>query len=337
MRRAISSLGASWCIPLSLVASFGCAQTEPGSEQIESARQGLTNAAAIGSTNADVPSAGASAASAAAVNEGESSICEQEPPPSASKPSHTPPAEILKGYVLHKPPALAGTGDARRSVNEFLNWAAGSLPAEREDGRSVIAAASGNDDIARALVVAAEHAIATDHSRALVALSVLGELRNPTAMVYLAGLVRRPPPRTGTVVNGEIVEASALAQLQAKAVHGLAYARTPQTDQFVVDVAAKHSLKHVRAEAIRALLWNNPNDGRRLLSQAIRDEDRILLDRVEHVLPDDEPGSFNKRLESFVAKYPQLQPPPPKRALACASGDQPPAFSGSSSGPGVVP
>ena len=116
----------------------------------------------------------------------------------------------------------------------------------RFDGR-LIAGAQNNDDVVQALYDELISAQKNDHSRALLVLAILGEMRNPRGEGLLRTFVRLPLPEKGTEVAGEIVEQTALAMLQAKAIDGLAYQHTPSGDNEVLRTIAEHSSRIVRA------------------------------------------------------------------------------------------
>ena len=58
---------------------------------------------------------------------------------------------------------------------------------------SNLAAAAGNRDVVQALSDEITAARTRDHSRALLGLSVLGEMRSPHALVYLKNFIHIPP------------------------------------------------------------------------------------------------------------------------------------------------
>jgi hypothetical protein len=178
-------------------------------------------------------------------------------------------------------PELSGSGEAAaRSVRDFIDWASASGSGSRDAARAAIAAASANDDIARALCEEIAETRTEDHSRTLVAISILGELRSEAGERCLADFVGLPLPTKGTVVEGEILERTALETLQARAVTGLAYRRTPSADAKVLEIAAKHPSRVVRSAAIAAYLWNHAEEGeqaRKRVASRIRSEDRDLL------------------------------------------------------------
>lgn len=237
------------------------------------------------------------------------------PAPGTNQPPGPLPSQLFAERSLHKPPALTATGDtARAQAAAFIDWASLSIPAEREDARRALAAASGNDQIARAFFDAALAAEKTDHSRALVALSLLGEMRNRAAEPWLRDFVRRPLPREGTLVNGEILEQTALATLQAKAIDGLAYLNSESANREVLNAVAQHPSRVVRAEAIDAYLWNHQDSqaARETLRRYVRKDEQIFLDRVRR--ESGEPAeSFNRKLEAYLKAHPDAAPPLPER------------------------
>lgn len=224
------------------------------------------------------------------------------------------PSQIYEKRTLHQPPPLAGSGEeARKSVLAFIDWASFSTVDEQEDARNVIAAARDNDDIANALAEEAERARTTNHSRALIVLSILGEMRNPRGEEYLRNFLHLPFPEGGTLVDGEIVEQTALGTLQAKAVDGLAYLRSESGEKEVLWAVANHPSRIVRAEAINAYLWNHKdsNDARAVLMRYVRKGEEIFLDRVRRETGENA-ESFNRKLEVYLKTHPEVIPPPPQ-------------------------
>lgn len=209
-------------------------------------------------------------------------------------------------------PPLCTPGD----VATFVDWAGRSTVDESELVRRAIVAARWNERVVGALIDEVETAQRTDHSRALLALALLGEMRNPGGTAFLMDFIHRPLPRTGTVAfGGEIVERTAQAMLQAKAVDGIAYLRTEEGDDAVLSIAGSHPSKIVRAEAINAFLWNHGDSpaARRVLAPRVRADEQILIDRVRRGSGEGA-ASFNAKLRSFLEAHPEVIPPPPERS-----------------------
>ena len=236
--------------------------------------------------------------------------------PSTREPPGPRPSRLLAERPSRQPPALAGTGEqARRSTLAFIDWAGASSIEEREAARKAIAVARENGDVAMVLCEEALKAQKADHSRALLVLSILGELRNPRGEDCLHRLVNLPFPTNGTMTReGEIPEQTALAELQAQAIDGLAYIRTKTGDEEVLKQVKNHPSIIVRAEAIAAYLWNHQNsqEARRTLMQYVRKGDEIYLDRITR--EDGEKGeSFNRKLQAYLKAHPEAIPPKPEQ------------------------
>jgi predicted Fe-Mo cluster-binding NifX family protein len=249
--------------------------------------------------------------------------------PDTRDPAGVSPSEILKQYKLHAPPPLT----AAAHVAAFLDWAGASHVDEADDVRKAIAGAAQNKGVLSALIAEVERAQTTDHPRALLALGLLGETRSAAAQDYFTELVHRALPDKGTVIDGEIIEQTLAAQLQGKAVDGLAFINSDSSNKVVTEVIGRHGSKIVRAEAINAYLWNHgdTDDARKSLAQVVRKDDAVLLDRVRRVAGETA-DTFDRKLEQFLAKHPELVAADPEEAKepvrpdAPGSTDEPPEF-----------
>lgn len=236
-------------------------------------------------------------------------------PPKANAPAGPAPSTILAGRTLHNPPALTAKGDeARRAVAAFIDWAGASLPEEHEDGRKALAGARENPDVVRAFTEEISAAQKTDHSRALLALSLLGEMRSPNAEEFFRQFVNQPFPEGGTrTEEGEILQQTDLATLQAKAIDGLAYLQSARADQEVLTQVKQHPSIIVRAEAISAYLWNQKDKAvaRRTLLQFVRKGEERYLDQITRQ-EGERAASFNAKLEAYLKAHPEVAPPAPE-------------------------
>lgn len=236
--------------------------------------------------------------------------------PNSKEPAGPRPSRILAARPRTQPPALAGAGDqARKATLAFIDWAGASTLDEREVARKAIAGARENKDVAVVLCEEAFKAQKADHSRALLVLSILGELRNPAGEECLHRFLKIPFPTQGTMTKeGEIAEQTALGELQAQAIDGLAYIRTKTGDEEVLRQVKEHPSIIVRAEAIDAYLWNHQNsqEARNTLKQYVRKGEEIYLDRIRR--EDGERGeSFNRKLEAYLKAHPEVIPPPAEK------------------------
>jgi hypothetical protein len=237
-------------------------------------------------------------------------------PPSSKTEAGPLPSEILERRGQVKPPILSSSGEGlQSSVAAYINWAAASTQRDRETVRRGLAEVKGNRQIGEAFCEYARRARFTDHSRALVTLGLLGEMKGAAGEACFREFLAMPLPTQGTVVEGEIVERTALASLQAKAVDGLAYLRTPQADEEVLRLAREHPSRVVRAEAINAYLWNHGDseEAKQALRKRAREDEAIFVDRVRWNTGE-KAESFNRKLEVFLKAHPDaIAPAPTKR------------------------
>jgi hypothetical protein len=235
--------------------------------------------------------------------------------PTTKEPAGPNPSRINESLQRPVPQVVAPNRDPRTSVLEFVAFAGMSGTGQREEIRKALGAARENREVANVLCDEAFKAQKEDHSRALLILSLLGELRNPLGAQCLNRFLNLPFPQTGARVDGEIVEQTALGELQAKAIDGLAYFNTKATDEFVFRAVRAHPSIIVRAEAIEAYLWNHRDQGaeaRRTLSQYVRKGEEIYLDRVRRETGENA-ESFNRKLDVYLKAHPEAAPPKPER------------------------
>jgi hypothetical protein len=241
--------------------------------------------------------------------------CASRQGPSSSGATVVRPSALLQQTPPRPAPHLVGTGDAaRRAVVDFLAWAGASTPSQQEEGRREIAAAGGNRDIVQALCDEITAARSRDHSRALLGLSVLGEMRSPFALGYLKDFIHIPLPPPKRLLEGEDPDQTALATLQGKAVSGLAYMNTAESNNEVFWAVSSHESRIVRAEAIRTYLANHQNsaEAKATLRKYVRKGEEVFLDRPNRD-PGDHAEVFNRKLDEYMRAHQELTAPAPVR------------------------
>jgi hypothetical protein len=253
----------------------------------------------------------------------------QTPPSMGGGP---PPSVIIEQLKRRSMPALEGTGEvAKKNTMAFIDWASSAPASDSERIRKALAEARENSDVVNTMCEQAFDHQVGDHTRALVVLSLLGEMRSRIAEGCLTRFVSQPLPDKGTVVEGEILERTALAMLQAKAVDGLAYLGTSSATNTVLKMVAEHPSRIVRAEAIAAYLWNQNDRAEALktLAPLVPENERVFLDRIVRK-SGETAETFNPKLEAYLKAHPQLIPPAPSQREIEKEKDQtrpvPPPF-----------
>ncbi len=240
---------------------------------------------------------------------------QQSTAPSAQQPPLASPSRFREEQKLRTAPQFVLNGpEVKRSVERFVAWAGATHIEEAETVRKSIANVKENREIATALCDYAFESAKVDHARTLVSLALLGEMRHPAGQECLRRFVHLPFPEKGTIVDGEIIEQTNLAMLQAKAVDGLAYLHDPKADEEVLWAASKHPSRVVRAEAIDAYLWNHGDSAqaREQLARVVRPDEKIFLDRIRRVQGENA-ESFNRKLDGYLKSHPDRLPPKPEQ------------------------
>jgi hypothetical protein len=232
----------------------------------------------------------------------------------ANRPSPPSRSQLLPPELPSAPPLTGAGTQARESARAFLGWAERSTSAQKEEGRARIHAAAANNDIIDALAEEARQAQSIDHSRALMAIGILGETGSPRAIEHLRSLLWQTLPTTGQVVDGEIAERAGLEMLEAKAVSGLAYIKDPAAEQEVLRAVAEHPSYHVRAEAVAFYRANHGDTAatRSILASYVRQGEERFIDRPIRS-PGEHKDSVNKKLQDYLLGHPEITPPPPVR------------------------
>lgn len=247
--------------------------------------------------------------------------------PSSTQPTGPEPSRVLASKSRAMPPLAATGTDVKQTVLRFIDFAGNAGGDQKEEIRKALAGARGNTAAAEVMCEEAFAAQKTDHSRALLILSLLGEMKSEAGGKCLARFLKIPFPTGGTKIEGgEIIEQTALGTLQAKAVDGLAYLRTAETDNIVLDAVKSHPSIIVRAEAIEAYLWNNRDreaEARKAVGGVVRRGEQIYLDRVRRDTGESA-QTFNRKLEAYLKAHPDVNPPKPEQGKAGpAKDDQP--------------
>jgi hypothetical protein len=248
--------------------------------------------------------------------------CVRSSAPVPRHPVGPSPAELAGRRQSEPLPPLAQAGDVAAFVS-----AAGAAPvSRREEIRARIQRVQADAAIAQGLIAEFRAAEKTDHSRALVILSLLGELRNPVGTAFLIDYVWKPLPTGGEIIAelGVSAEHEDMERLQVKAANAIAYARTEEASRTALELAGRHPSRAVRAEAASSYLWNQggSDEARRLLSQYLRRDEQALLDRpVRDVGMSGE--EFNRLLGLYLKRNPQLRPPAPQRTRKASGSERP--------------
>lgn len=220
--------------------------------------------------------------------------------------------QLISEIDKQEMPALKAATD----VEKFVAWAAQAPVSKREIIRERITKEKSNTEVATGLVTHFKKKMKTDHSSALVILALLGELRSENGFKFLSEFVWQKLPNTGPRDKETNVPMHDYNQilLQVKAVNGMAYMKTRESNQALLKVISRHPTAAVRAEAIAAFLYNNKfsAEAKKQLSQVVQKKDQIYIDRP--VRTDSMTvAEFNKSIQVYLKNHPELKPPSPEK------------------------
>ncbi len=199
-------------------------------------------------------------------------------------------------------PSLTGPGTVAQRIDTFIAWLRGATLGDLGSATQQIYAVHGDAALGSELVARFRAARSVDSSRALLILSLLGEMRTEPGHELFEELLAEPvPPATPET------QASRGTQLayQAKAVHGIGYLFTAAANQQLLDLAGAHPERLIRAEAIRTYAFNQGDAARETARAAARPEEQWFADRFEN-RDLDSGKTFDQRQAEFAAKHPEL-------------------------------
>lgn len=199
------------------------------------------------------------------------------------------------------------------TVDEFLDWASGSDLSERETVRNEIAKASNDKEVLNKLIDEFEKVSSEDLGYSLVVLSIIGELKNPNALPFLEEVVNQELPPLEKEIHGTLYKRDIVEMFASKAIEGVAYMNTPESDKVVLRTSAQHPSNSVREAAIDAFLFNKGDTeaAKEQLRGVLKNHDLKFLERARFIRGSDK-DEFDLKLTTFYRMNPGETPQPPK-------------------------
>jgi hypothetical protein len=238
-------------------------------------------------------------------------------------------SETIQWAPAVPPPSLLGSSaKAQEAAGHFVEWAMASRSAQKPAARAALNAVRTNRDVAEAFFEQAKEFRDRDPARSLVALALLGEMRSSEGFRLLTTFLGLPRANVETkAVHGIATtfvgtHARWHALLAAKAIDGVAYLASPESDAYILAAVRSGDTPHLRTAAADAYIWNH-GDSEKARSQILRrsrPDERWIRDRFRRY-DDETPQSFDAKILEWMRKYPNFVPPKTKPS----SGDKPAA------------
>jgi hypothetical protein len=140
----------------------------------------------------------------------------------------------------------------KRFLPEFYRLSSG----EMQQAVSAVAALKTQPNIVSALIDQYEILPGVDYGRRLMVLQLVGELRRTEGMPALQKIIWAPLPEKQALEEG-MTPRDLEEMVRVKAVHGLAYLRTPEAAKATIEIMQRHESMAVRVAAIDAHMWNH--------------------------------------------------------------------------------
>jgi len=206
------------------------------------------------------------------------------------------------------------------TIDEFSTWAARVPRAEVDVIRQRIAEARNNTRLLEALDSELWAFPVRDVARHRSILSVIGELKMPSAVpmlikfVWHDGEITRRGERGGHLRPCSF-EADGEEMLRARAAEMLSYIGSPEATEATLDIAARHSMPFVRAAAIDSHMYNagDTSEAADQLRACVAPDDhfRIGLPRLTR---DMDPAEFERAVVAFYQRHPEERPRQPSQS-----------------------
>ncbi|MGH7272261.1 MAG: hypothetical protein ACREJ3_17665, partial [Polyangiaceae bacterium] len=225
-------------------------------------------------------------------------------------PLNGPPAPKSPSLAGVPPPQAAPPFAVPSDIPPFLEWAYASRPSQAGALVAAVRAVAGSEGMGGALVTILNGD--ADLGRNLVEISILGQMKTQAGLQYFTSLLSTPLPTTGTftgdILAGAPLEQVNLVKRQARALDGLALMLTPQADTVILNAIATSASTMVVARAVHDFLFVHGPAGRATVSAMLPADEQILLDAIDVQAPAG--SSYDVRLAAFLAKHPEVVPPP---------------------------
>ena len=158
--------------------------------------------------------------------------------------------------ILSNIPPNAWREQVDRGVQGFMAAFSNARAGDLGQFTNALAALREQPQLVPSIVAHYQTLLKTNHTQRITTLAILGELRRPDAMPFLQQTVWTPMPNREPVAEG-LTPRDLEEMVIVKAVQGLGYLRTPESDKALLDVMQRHESRAVKIAAISSYMWNH--------------------------------------------------------------------------------
>lgn len=232
-----------------------------------------------------------------------------ETPETAKRLSPPPPpvqARELKRPDLSAISSIPGNASREQMDRGVENFVSAFSKSRSRDTRRILKALSGlreQPQLVISFVAYYDRLPKQDHTQRIATLSILGELKRPDAMPFLQKTVWTPMPSPQRFNEG-LTPRDLEEMVIVKALEGLAFLRTADSDKALIDVMQRHESRAVRIAAIDCYMWNHDDtsEAAQSLYQMLPADLHKFVERPRFYRGMDR-NQFNEKLKAWQGRW----------------------------------
>jgi hypothetical protein len=230
-------------------------------------------------------------------------------PETAKRVSPPPPPPNLQlpqpdlSPILSSIPANASREQVDHGVESFMAAFSKSRSGDRRRFTDALATLRDQPQLVSSIVAHYQRLPQPDHTQRITTLAILGELRRPDAMPFLQQTVWTQLPNRQPMAEG-LTPRDLEEMVIVKAVQGLGYLRTPESDKALLDVMQRHESRGVKIAAISSYMWNHDDtsEAAQALYQILPADLHKFVERPRFHRNMDR-NRFNEQLKAWQQKW----------------------------------
>ena len=205
--------------------------------------------------------------------------------------------------ILSNIPPNAAREQVDHAVEDFMAAFSKSRSGDLRRFTDALAAVREQPQLVASIVAHYQRLPQPNHTERITTLAILGELRRPDAMPFLQQIVWTPMPSRQPVAEG-LTQRDFEEMVIVKALQGLGYLRTPESDKALVDVMQHHESRAVKIAAISSYMWNHDDtsEAAQALYQILPAELHKFVERPRFHRDMDR-NRFNEQLKAWQQKW----------------------------------
>lgn len=205
--------------------------------------------------------------------------------------------------ILNNIPPNASREQVDRGVADFIAAFSKARSGDLRRFTDALAALREQPQLVASIVAHYQRLPQPDHTQRITTLAILGELRRPDALPFLQQTVWAPMPSRQSRAEG-LSSRDFEEMVIVKAVQGLGYLRTPESDRALVDVMQRHESHAVKLAAISSYMWNHndSSEAAQALYQVLPADLHKFVERPRFHRDMDR-NRFNEQLKAWQQKW----------------------------------